>query len=495
MSPWARAALAAVAALALATDGAAFAEAPALRSLDADEAPLAALALALAAVPVPQLGAAEPGREAAIPEPRVDVAVTLAARSVVFDEPPRIRVTFGRPGPPRAAWRLERRNLPARVEPGVEYRDVEVRLTLSATVDELASLVADARRVAGGLRGDDPGGPRGGADPPAQRPRASARSPMDATNAERARAGLLPRKAPPGKAAASLQAASRAADSSRGTPGSPALAQAKSRRSAAAPGGERLVDVVLAAMRSRSPADGAGRAPDTSLDGLRVRASGARIESLLVGRAGDLTVSVRTGSAGSSPGTAFAAASAPAAPAPEVGPAPVASAAIRPAPAAAQPVPAASRDPAAPVLAAAPSPPPPRAASLASAPAQAAPSRPAPPPAPPPPPRAEPSAPPPPRAQPSPARDDAGLLSRWRTARGEVMERTLDPSGRVVERQVEPPDPGWERAVDVSRLTLVSQRREEGGGVVQVVQDASGAYIEVTRDPMGRFLEARVLRR
>jgi hypothetical protein len=75
------------------------------------------------------------------------------------------------------------------------------------------------------------------------------------------------------------------------------------------------------------------------------------------------------------------------------------------------------------------------------------------------------------------------------------MERTLDPSGRVVERQVEPPDPGWEKVLDVSKLTLVSQRREEGGGVVQVVQDTSGAYVEVTRDPMGRFLGARVLRR
>jgi hypothetical protein len=74
------------------------------------------------------------------------------------------------------------------------------------------------------------------------------------------------------------------------------------------------------------------------------------------------------------------------------------------------------------------------------------------------------------------------------------MERTLDSSGLVIERQVDPPD-GWERVIDVSRLTLVSQRRDDAGGIVQVVQDVSGAHIEVTRDPIGRFLQARVLRR
>jgi hypothetical protein len=90
MTPRARAAVAALVAFACHAGGAAAAEAPPIGSLDGDEAALAALALAFAAAPVPQPGKPEPGGDAATREPHVDLEVTFAARSVVFDELPRI---------------------------------------------------------------------------------------------------------------------------------------------------------------------------------------------------------------------------------------------------------------------------------------------------------------------------------------------------------------------------------------------------------------------
>jgi hypothetical protein len=43
-------------------------------------------------------------------------------------------------------------NLPARPEPGVVYRDVEVRLTLATDVDGLAAMLREAKQAARGLR-------------------------------------------------------------------------------------------------------------------------------------------------------------------------------------------------------------------------------------------------------------------------------------------------------------------------------------------------------
>ncbi len=128
------------------------AEAQAAAAQDPDEPALEALALALAVAPV--LPQPEAGRDDSVQEPRVDLVVTFSARSLVFDEVPRVRMAFGGPGPRRAVWKVERTNLPARVERGVEYRDVKVRLTLSSTVDEFEALIEDARRVASGIRTD-----------------------------------------------------------------------------------------------------------------------------------------------------------------------------------------------------------------------------------------------------------------------------------------------------------------------------------------------------
>lgn len=151
MSLRARTAFAALAALVCMFPGAVQAQEAASPPTDPDEAALASLALALAAAPVPQQ--ADGGT---VKEPRVELVVTFAARSLVFEEIPRVRVAFGGPGPRRATWQVERTNLPARVERGVEYRDVKVRLTLWSTLDEFEALLEDARRVAGGIRTEEP---------------------------------------------------------------------------------------------------------------------------------------------------------------------------------------------------------------------------------------------------------------------------------------------------------------------------------------------------
>jgi len=116
-----------------------------------DDATLAALAFALAAAPgagqLP-LGVEGPGADGA---PSVEVAIDVAAREVVFDALPVVRVRSGE-GARGATWRVERVNLPARPQPGVAYRDVELRVFLVATPDAFEGLLADARRAAAGVR-------------------------------------------------------------------------------------------------------------------------------------------------------------------------------------------------------------------------------------------------------------------------------------------------------------------------------------------------------
>lgn len=150
MSPRARTALTAAAVLALLGPRGAAAEVSSKSQPDPDEPALAALALALASVPVPEQ--ADPGQ---VKDPKVELVVTFSARSLVFDELPRLRTTLGGAGPRRAVWHVERTNLPARIEQGVEYRDVKVRVTLVSAVDEFEALLDDARRVASGIRADD----------------------------------------------------------------------------------------------------------------------------------------------------------------------------------------------------------------------------------------------------------------------------------------------------------------------------------------------------
>ncbi|MFO0583382.1 MAG: hypothetical protein U0229_14015 [Anaeromyxobacter sp.] len=116
-----------------------------------DDVALTALAFALAAAPgagqLP-LGVDGPGADGA---PAVELSLDVAAREVVFDALPVIRLRQGE-GPRGATWRVERVNLPGRPEPGVAYRDVSLRVFLVATPDALDGLLADARRAAASIR-------------------------------------------------------------------------------------------------------------------------------------------------------------------------------------------------------------------------------------------------------------------------------------------------------------------------------------------------------
>lgn len=121
----------------------------------ADDPTLIALAVSLACADAPEASAgvpAEPPRAASGPE--IELVATVRARSLRFDVVPKENVT-SRGSKRRTVWKTERVNLPAHPEPGVVYHDVEVRLTISSTVEELASLIAEAQRAAKGIRIDD----------------------------------------------------------------------------------------------------------------------------------------------------------------------------------------------------------------------------------------------------------------------------------------------------------------------------------------------------
>jgi hypothetical protein len=112
-----------------------------------DDATLAALALALATAPPPEdLAAARAGEG-----PRIELVATVRAARLVFDEAPRLRIAYGG-SPGHVAWRAERTNLPARIQPRQVYEDVVVRVTLVGSVEEVAALLEDARAAARGIR-------------------------------------------------------------------------------------------------------------------------------------------------------------------------------------------------------------------------------------------------------------------------------------------------------------------------------------------------------
>jgi hypothetical protein len=57
----------------------------------------------------------------------VDLSTSVRARSLSFGVVPETKVRFEGEPAERSSSETERRNLPDEVEPGVEYRDVEVR--------------------------------------------------------------------------------------------------------------------------------------------------------------------------------------------------------------------------------------------------------------------------------------------------------------------------------------------------------------------------------
>ncbi|WP_242395973.1 hypothetical protein [Anaeromyxobacter oryzisoli] len=145
MSP-PRSVLAALAALALPL--AAHAGAPGAPPL-LDERSIAALAIALALSPAPQLG---PGGDAEDGAPTLELSATVRARAITFEEVPRVRVSLAGTGPLRVRWATARLNLPDRIAPGAVYRDVVIQLRVESSPEQVEALLADARRMAAGVR-------------------------------------------------------------------------------------------------------------------------------------------------------------------------------------------------------------------------------------------------------------------------------------------------------------------------------------------------------
>ncbi|HEY6099621.1 MAG TPA: hypothetical protein VIW03_09335 [Anaeromyxobacter sp.] len=156
-SRWVAAALAALLGGAIPAKAPA-AEGPGDASPLADNATLIALAVALSCADAPEAVAAPPAEGAGVPAegPALELAATVHAAALRFDEVPKVDVVFHGNGKRRTVWKAERVNLPAHPEAGVTYRDVQVRLTITSDIDELASLLNEAKRASRGVRIEPP---------------------------------------------------------------------------------------------------------------------------------------------------------------------------------------------------------------------------------------------------------------------------------------------------------------------------------------------------
>ena len=76
----------------------------------------------------------------------IEVGAVLRAKKLRFDKKPETTVEF--PGSaPSSGSHTERKNLPDEVEPGVTYRDVEVRWKARADVEARILLDEDGRPI------------------------------------------------------------------------------------------------------------------------------------------------------------------------------------------------------------------------------------------------------------------------------------------------------------------------------------------------------------
>ncbi|HEY6003097.1 MAG TPA: hypothetical protein VIV57_09485 [Anaeromyxobacter sp.] len=121
----------------------------------ADDATFIALAVALSCADAPDAVAAPPPAgpsEVAPKGPELELQATVRAKALRFDEVPKVSVVFRGNGPRHTVWRTERVNLPVHPEPGVTYKDVQVRLTITSDIEELSSLLREAKRASRGVR-------------------------------------------------------------------------------------------------------------------------------------------------------------------------------------------------------------------------------------------------------------------------------------------------------------------------------------------------------
>lgn len=126
----------------------------------ADDPAVIALAVTLACSDPPEGAAAAPEAPSAAPAAApLEVVATVRARALAFDDVPGAGAVLPPGAAAKVTWRAERVNLPLHPRAGVVYRDVEVRLTISAPEDALAAMLGQARRVASGIRIEDGTGP------------------------------------------------------------------------------------------------------------------------------------------------------------------------------------------------------------------------------------------------------------------------------------------------------------------------------------------------
>jgi hypothetical protein len=126
-----------------------------------------------ASAPKPPAHPAVPGApapEAAAPgvEPDISLTVNVHIKEMKFERVPKVDVKFsGRPLRD-TVWKIET-NLPKEIQPGVVYRDVEVRLILRTTFEEARGLVAalSGRGLAAGTTA--PAGPPPASTGPAEK--------------------------------------------------------------------------------------------------------------------------------------------------------------------------------------------------------------------------------------------------------------------------------------------------------------------------------------
>jgi hypothetical protein len=119
----------------------------------ADDPTLIALAVSLSCGNAPdvELTPPPPSTPPANVGPELELVATVRAKALKFDVVPKVDVAFKGSGRRRTVWKTERVNLPVHPEPGVTYHDVAVRLTITSTIEELAELLANAKRASRGI--------------------------------------------------------------------------------------------------------------------------------------------------------------------------------------------------------------------------------------------------------------------------------------------------------------------------------------------------------
>ena len=96
------------------------------------------------ASPTPSPSPAAAGATRATDNQDLSITANVTARELLFEVVPNPTVEFT--GQPRrdTVWEAERTNLPAQVQPGVTYRDIGIRLTITSVFADIERIVAEA---------------------------------------------------------------------------------------------------------------------------------------------------------------------------------------------------------------------------------------------------------------------------------------------------------------------------------------------------------------